>query len=181
MSEFIKIENFERREWKAGDELPPCINYACGLKPIAGDWLNTDYFDGSLLWHFKDTGVPQELASSIFNIDLLARHPFPNCSFQYAYCEDFIEHIDQKSSLLFLAEVWRTLKPEGILRISTPSLDGVLKRHFWTAGRDHVEQEIPGAFDAWGHVHFYSHESLEKVATALGFGRYERCKFGKSK
>jgi SAM-dependent methyltransferase len=179
MGDFIKIEDFTRKAWAPGDPLPSRINYACGLNPIGG-WLNTDYFDGSLLWHFRETGIPVDFANSVVNLDLLDRHPFPSESFDFAFCEDFIEHIDQKSSLRFLSEVWRTLRPGGIFRISTPSYDGVLRRHFWSATREHVEQGISEAYDPWGHVHFYSHLSLEQAATALRFVNYRRCSFGQS-
>jgi SAM-dependent methyltransferase len=180
MSGFIPVEQFSRREWLAGrDRLQDGINYACGLNAIDG-WINTDYFDGSLLWHFRETGIPVKFANGVYNLDLLKRHPFPGNSFWYAYCEDFIEHIDQKSSLIFLSEVYRTLKPGGVFRISTPSLVGVLERHFRDADLDKVLDQAGPAFDQWGHVHFYSHDSLRAVAAALRFVDYRICEFGVS-
>jgi SAM-dependent methyltransferase len=176
---FIPVEQFQRKTWAPGDPLAPHINYACGIKPISG-WTNTDYFDGSVLWRFKDTGIPAELALNVLHIDLIQPHPFPDGSFDGAFCEDFIEHIDQRSSLLFLTEVFRTLKPGGTFRISTPGLEGVLRRHFGSAERSHVEKGINDAFERWGHVHFYTHGTLEAVATSLGFVNYTRCDFGLS-
>ncbi len=178
--QFVPVEEFARAGWSAGDPLKDSINYACGIKPIQG-WTNTDYFDGSVLWQFQETGIPVDLISNIVHLDLLRPHPFPDNSFSYAFCEDFIEHIDQKSSLLFLSEVFRTLEPGGIFRISTPSFDGVLKRHFWQANLSHIERGIGEAYDPWGHLHFYTHETLQMAATALGFSRYERCEYGKSR
>ena len=180
MSETIPVSEFVRREWIASENLlSDKINYACGTNPISG-WINTDLFDGSLLWHYKDTGIPVEIANDVFNINLLQRHPFPNDAFNYAFCEDFIEHIDQKSAILFLSEILRTLAPGGIFRISTPSLDGVLAAHFLEADLDRVIEQTPFAFDMWGHIHFFCHASLKKIALALGFVEYRECAFGQS-
>lgn len=178
--ENIPIENFVRREWSAdAGHIPNKINYACGLNVLDG-WLNTDLFDGALLWHFRESGIPTSIANAVYNVDLLKPHPFPSNTFDYAFCEDFIEHLDQKSSFLFLAEVFRTLKSDGVFRVSTPSLNGVLKRHFMNANYDGVTKGISEAYDPWGHVHFYCHSSLEMTTSAFGWSDYLPCEFGES-
>lgn len=180
MNDVVAVEDFVRREWVAGrDELPNRINYACGTNPLDG-WLNTDFFDGSLLWHYRETGIPRAIVDNVYNIDLLDSHPFPDNSFQYAFCEDFVEHLPQQSALLFLSEVYRTLAPGGVVRIATPSLDGVLGDHFTNADFDRVKEQIPLAYDSWGHVHFFCHPSLHLVAKALGFVDYRQMSFGQS-
>lgn len=179
MTKFIPVDTFVREGWKPGNPLKDSINYACGIKPLEG-WTNADYFDGSVLWQFKETGIPADLVAQVVHLDLLQPHPFPDGSFQFAFCEDFIEHIDQKSSLRFLVEIYRTLAPGGVLRLSTPSFDGVLARHFKGANTAEVEVGIGDAYDPWGHVHFYSHATLRMVAEALGFVNYTECDYGTS-
>jgi SAM-dependent methyltransferase len=177
--EFIPVWRFTPRRWTVDQPLPSKIQYACGLNVLDG-WMNVDGFHDALMGHFSKSGVPRRIAGNVFAVDLLDRHPFPDNHFDYAFCEDFIEHIDQKSSLIFLAEVYRTLKPGGILRISTPGFVGVLRRHFWHADRAKIVSEIDGAYDRWGHIHFYSHESLKQVSEALGFTGYSAERFGHS-
>lgn len=180
MGDVVLVEEFVRRPWIEGrDELLGRINYACGTNPLEG-WLNTDLFDGSLLWHYRETGIPKSIVDNVFNIDLLDRHPFPDNSFRYAYCEDFIEHLSQKSAILFLSEAYRTLAPDGVFRIATPSLNGVLADHFANADFDRVNEQTPNAYDMWGHVHFFCHESLRLIASALGFVDYRQESFGQS-
>lgn len=176
MAGYVSIETFVREGWKEGTPLKDAINYACGIKPMP-EWTNADYFDGSVLWQFKDTGIPKDLLDAVVHLDLLQPHPFPDCSFRYAYCEDFIEHVDQKSSLRFLVEVYRTLAPGGIFRLSTPSFENVLLRHFNRADAKAVERGIADAFDPWGHMHFYSHATLKAAARALGFVNYTECEY----
>jgi SAM-dependent methyltransferase len=154
-----------------------CINYACGAKPIDG-WVNVDLFDAS----FKSgvSAEAQSKLSSVIQIDLLAPHPFADHAFQFAFCEDFVEHLDQREAILFLTEVRRTLKPGGVLRIATPGLEGVMRRHFNRVGRTEAYAEADGAFLAWGHKHFFCHKSLAIIGQFIGFGVYRGCAYGRS-
>jgi len=63
-------------------------------------------------------------------LDLTSRQPFNDGSFKYGFCEDFLEHLTQAESITFLSECFRVLKPGGILRMSFPGLEGVLKTHY---------------------------------------------------
>lgn len=155
------------------------INYACGSKPI-NDWVNVDIFDSSFRSYWAENPANGVDLSSIFNFDLLAPHPFEDNTFSHAYCEDFVEHLDQRECILFLTEVLRTLKPGGVLRIATPSLDGVMRQHFQKPDRNKAYLESEQAFTMWGHKHFFMHASLREMAYGLGFDRYRAKKYGKS-
>jgi predicted SAM-dependent methyltransferase len=140
------------------------INYACGRQQVPG-WLNVDIRPVSR--------VPPEARSGYLKMSLTRRHPFPDASFRFGYSEDFIEHISQADSLIFLSEVYRTLAPGGVLRISTPGLKSVLRRHYRQthfAGADTGKKE---AYTPFGHVHFYSEETMATVASHLGFRKVE--------
>lgn len=155
------------------------INYACGSKPISG-WVNVDIFDASFRSYWANNPDRSVDLGSVFNFDLLAPHPFDDNTFSFAYAEDFVEHLDQRECILFLVEVLRTLKPRGILRIATPSLDGVMRQHFQRPDRNKAYLEAENAFTAWGHKHFFMHSTLKEMAYGLGFVGYREKKYGKS-
>lgn len=178
-SKNVPLSEFQPRILERLDDIPTKIQYACGLNAFDG-WLNVDGFDHALLWHFSQTGVPSHIAENVYKIDLLQRHPFPDNNFDFAFCEDFIEHIDQQSAILFLSEVLRTLKQGGVLRLTSPSLEGVMDRHFKSANFDMVVENHESAYTRWGHLHFFSHASLETMALGLGFRECRRRVFHKS-
>lgn len=130
------------------------IQYACGYKYLPG-WLNVDIID-----------VGPE---GYLYVNLVERHPFPANHFAFAFCEDFIEHIDQRDSLVFFEEVHRTLKPGGVFRVTFPCLDGVLAEHYPKADFATYSSQRSEVFTELGHVHYYSRESLALVARHIGF------------
>jgi predicted SAM-dependent methyltransferase len=71
-------------------------------------WLNTD----------GDTSLSKE---KVF-INAQKKFPFDVSTFDYIFCEHFIEHLDSWDGLRFVQECYRVLKPGGTLRISTPDL-----------------------------------------------------------
>lgn len=151
------------------------IHYACGRRVLDG-WLNVDMFDEAYPY-----GPPDDaLRTRIFYADLRAPHPFPDNVFQFAYAEDFLEHLSQADSLIFLTEAYRTLKTGGVLRLSTPGLPGILRRHLRSS--DHAGASVcrAEAFTRWHHLHFYTFESLELVARHIGFSTVTRCDYGRS-
>jgi predicted SAM-dependent methyltransferase len=130
------------------------IQYGCGGNFLPG-WLNVDIM-----------GAGPE---NYMYVDLTRRHPFPDNFFEFGFSEDFIEHIDQASSLVFLEEVHRTLRPGGVLRLTFPVLDVVLEKHFSSISYAGFVKGKEEAFDAYEHIHFYSRDSLALVAGHIGF------------
>jgi len=179
ISSSMPLSAFKPRTLKRFDNIPRKIQYACGLN-VFDEWLNVDGFDHALMWHFSETGVPRHIAENVYKMDLLQRHPFADNTFDYAFCEDFIEHIDQKNAILFLSEVLRTLKPGGVLRLTSPGLEGVMSNHFRSAGFDAVIENHDSAYTRWGHLHFFSQSSLKTMALGLGFKEHSVCTFHQS-
>jgi predicted SAM-dependent methyltransferase len=130
------------------------IHYGCGYVYLDG-WLNVDIIE---------KGPPNYLY-----VNLVAIHPFPDNYFRFGFSEDFIEHIDQASSLLFLVEAYRTLKPGGVLRLCFPGLKGELREHFRGSDYAAFERGVLTSYATHGHVHYYSEESIEAVATHIGY------------
>lgn len=141
------------------------IQYGSGRNYLPG-WLNVD--------------IGRTGPENYMYVDLTKRHPFPDNSFHFGFSEDFLEHIDQASSLLFLEEAHRTLRARGVLRLTFPVLDAVLEQHFVPISYECFAKGIADAFETHGHIHFYSRESLALVANHIGFDM-EIVECGKSK
>ena len=142
------------------------INYGCGSNLIEG-WLNVDLY--------------QLEASNYKAVNLLDRHPFQNNSINFGFSEDMLEHLTQAESIFFLGEVYRTLKVDGLLRLSFPGLEGVLKRHYSPFSASRLREGEFEAYSFWDHIHFYSKEELSLIANHIGFKRVEFVEYGKSK
>ncbi len=145
------------------------IHYACGFRMLEG-WLNVD----SELLFKAQSGY------EIRNVNLVGPHPFPDNWFEYGFCEDFIEHLSQSDSMIFLAEAHRTLRKGGVLRLSFPGLEGVLMRHGSGEAYEGYEMMKTDAYTMWGHIHFYSREELLLVCTHIGFRDIRFVEYGLS-
>ena len=162
--------------WSPDLELPDRIHYACG-RNIFPEWINTDFFDET---SYPGGEVPDEVIGKIFHVDLAQRHPFPTESFQFAYCEDFIEHLLLKDAISFLFEIRRCMKPGGVFRISTPGFHGLMDRHYVGRTFDDLSVEHYQCFDRWGHLNLFSHDTLRSAGMAAGFSRYAEVNYGLS-
>ena len=114
------------------------IHYGCGSNYMTG-WLNVDL--GAPVFAPAD--------QSYLRVDLTYRHPFLDEAFSFGFCEDFLEHLTQAQSLTFLTEAFRTLRKGGVLRLSFPSLEGVLKKHY-TGEFEAARVATTEAYDMWG-------------------------------
>lgn len=151
------------------------IQYGCGMKVFDG-WLNADAFKAYYAWD----QVAKLVKDQIADVELTGRHPFPDNSFRVGYAEDFLEHLDQAESLLFLTEVYRTFQKGGVLRLSFPGLKGVLYRHFKVTNYDVASKGVHDAYTLWTHKHFYCYESINLVARHLGFSACVEVPYGVS-
>jgi predicted SAM-dependent methyltransferase len=144
-------------------------HYGCGPKLFGDGWANID---------FVSSGI--DPTKVYIRTNLASKHPFPSDFFKFSFAEDFIEHLDQSDSLVFLAEAFRTLQPGGILRLSFPGLRGVLRRHYKSIDYAGISAGKQDAYNHWGHKHFYCEESLSIVAHHIGFSEIEFVDYGES-
>jgi len=144
------------------------IHYACGKHFLPG-WLTGDAYR---------QGDARDAAFEA--VDLVSRHPFPDDTFEFGFAEDFLEHLGQVDSLLFLAECRRTLKPGGVLRLSFPGLEGVLRKHYPAADWETINIAKEEAYTRYEHLHFYSRDELALVARHFGFTAVSFHAFGES-
>lgn len=145
------------------------VQYGSG-ELYLNDWLNIDLKIKNNLQQ-----NPYKLS-----LNLTKPHPFRNDTFSFGYSEDFIEHLFQYDQILFLTEVFRTFKKGGVLRLSFPGLEGVLKRHYTDNTYITAETAKKDAYTNWGHLHLFSFEELTMVSRHIGFSKVEKKQFNES-
>lgn len=157
------------------DVLTDRVHYACGRNVLEG-WLNLDGYDES----FPSGEVPAEIAGRIYRLDLTGAHPFPDNYFRLGYSEDFVEHITQAEFVSFLCECYRTFAPGGVLRLSSPGLEGILRRHLrgsdWQAAAVLREE----AYTRWWHKHFLCLPVVDAIARHIGWREVRSVPYGES-
>jgi predicted SAM-dependent methyltransferase len=141
------------------------VNYGCGETILPG-WLNVDLYESPRPEYRR--------------VDLLEKHPFPSGSVRFAFAEDFLEHLTQAESIFFLGELYRTLAPSAVARLSFPGLEGVLAKHYTPPSETRLRQGEFEAYAFWDHVHFYALEELRLVALHLGFREVKSVAYGES-
>ncbi|NMB57361.1 class I SAM-dependent methyltransferase [Candidatus Beckwithbacteria bacterium] len=94
------------------------IHFGCGPR-ILKDWINIDlnYMDHKYYFkNCKDKYYPPEIKGNkddFFAINITkTKFPLKDNSVDLIFHEDFIEHLNQKEQVIFLAETYRILKKD---------------------------------------------------------------------
>ena len=151
------------------------LHFGCGPRVLKG-WINidlayepyeaymryyTDEFYGESVRGTRD----DFFAFDITKVGL----PLPDNSVDVIFHEDFIEHLDQKSQVVFLAETLRVLRPDAVHRVNTPNLLEAMKL------QSRFSEGIRGVFvEEWekhGHKSILTPKSLEELALMVGYSR----------
>ncbi len=165
------------------------LHCACG-RNLRAKWLNVD----RLRLGLSDGRSSQYGRIAVFGenafylqTDLTQALPFDAETFEWIYAEHFIEHLAPEAAIAWLQEVRRVLRPDGVLRLSTPDLgkyvEGYLdpRGSFVSDRRQHLKSlnmgEIPerrawivnNVFYGWGHRWIYDFEELKYTARQAGF------------
>lgn len=88
------------------------------------------------------------------------------------FAEHFIEHLRFDDALALLRECRRALAPDGVIRLSTPNLDWVVRVYrFGGSAGDAIHDcmVMNRAFRGWGHHYIYNLESLVMLLHQAGF------------
>jgi len=139
--------------------LPKRVNYGCGPHLIPG-WLNVD---------IAGPHIKEELLLGTTFVDLAHCHPFPDEWFEWGYSQDFVPRLSQQEAILFLYECYRTFQVGGVLRLSFPSLAGVMRHYLSDADSGNVEYGIWAGYDQWRMKCYWSEAGLREVAEHIGF------------
>jgi predicted SAM-dependent methyltransferase len=99
-------------------------------------------------------------------VDITKPLPFYDSEFDAIFCEQAIEHISLESAKQLLKECWRILKPNGIIRITTPDLNWFTKRAV-----ESIEfcDELNKIFYEHGHQYLYTRQALQYYGEQAGF------------
>ncbi|MGV6818333.1 MAG: class I SAM-dependent methyltransferase [Thiotrichales bacterium] len=146
------------------------VQVGCGPHNLLEQWWNVD------IRSFP--GIDQAM-------DVAEPWPWRN-QLEYVYGEHFLEHLTLEQAILFLNYSGVALKVGGKIRLTTPSLEWVLKTHFDFSQTEAIQRvddtfKTNRAFHGWGHQFLYSREMLAQLLQALGFEQIEWCDFGHSK
>jgi hypothetical protein len=111
------------------------LYFGCGPRVLKG-WVNIDLaFEPyeQYLKYYGNVFYPDALRgdqSDFYAIYITReRLSLPDCSVDVVFHEDFLEHLDQRSQMVFLAETLRVLKRGGIHRVNTPDLKASMRDH----------------------------------------------------
>lgn len=151
------------------------LHFGSGPRILKG-WVNIDLEYVSwenYLKYYGDQYYPQEIRgdkSDLYIFDVTkCGLPLPDNCVDVVFHEDFLEHLNQRDQVIFLAEVLRVLKKGDIHRISTPSLI--------TSMRDHSDfsQGYDGVYtDEWNkhrHLNVLTPNLLEELALMVGYSK----------
>ncbi len=145
------------------------VQVGCGPHNILESWWNVDIRDFEGIDRVMDVAKPWPWKDSL----------------RYVYGEHFIEHLSFDQAVSFLTYAGNALIVDGKIRLSTPSLEWVLKTHFDFEKEDLNTRlknsfGVNRAFHGWGHQFLYSKEMLQAVLEGVGFSDITWCEYGKS-
>lgn len=149
------------------------LHFGCGPR-VLKDWVNIDLaFEPyeNYLQYYGDAFYPAEIRggqSDFFAMDITKEQlPLQDSSVDVVFHEDFIEHLDQRSQMVFLAEIFRVLKPGCIHRVNTPDLKAsMLTNSDFTRGGAGV---YVGEWDKHGHKNVLTPDTLAEMAKIVGY------------
>ena len=160
-----------------------CLHLGCGVHPLPG-WINSDIGSDD---------------PAVIEIDATQRFPFADAVLDFIFSEHMIEHLPYPGALSMLDECFRTLKPGGTVRISTPDLDFLLalfgsaltptqQRYIEWSTRTFVESAprpkavyvLNNFVRDWGHQFIYDEETLRESLERSGFADVVRCDLNQS-
>lgn len=157
------------------------INAIKNLKPVNQKILDIGCFDGTLLSSLppdnflygveaSDFGYKTCLKKGInvtqffFNDD---KFPYKSSSFDIIIAGEIIEHIYDTDQ--FLNEIYRLLKPNGYLILSTPNIASLPRRIMLLLGMNPIIEISPNRLDSSGHIRYFTFKNLSKLIKENNF------------
>jgi predicted SAM-dependent methyltransferase len=155
-----------------------CLHVGCGGVRLEG-WLNTDISPSSPLY-----------------LDATRRLPIEDNSVSFIFSEHFVEHVPRRATLVFFEESFRVLRPGGILRISTPDAEALVRAYLnhpeevrllnernRRYGYQYTCYPVDILNKAWledCHMCLYDAQTLQQLLSSAGFQNITRCEVGES-
>lgn len=152
------------------------LQVGCGPNCLDG-WLNADLVSGDIYLNAK------------------RKMPFKPKSFDFIYCEHFIEHLGKENGLKFLNDCYRILKENGIIRIVSPDLEKIIDIYYdrspYVKRQTLIEAYGKGTqlqpcelfndyMHKWGHKFIYDKQMIASALASIGFAEITFCDYKKS-
>lgn len=146
----------------------PKLQVGCGRGLLKG-WLNSDIVGGDIF------------------LDASKKMPFDDRTFNFIFCEHFLEHLSQSDGLRFLQECYRILKVGGVLRITTPDLEKLIEIYYdenefarridliRLRSRKLSPCELFNEYFGHDHKFIYDEEFISSILSKVGFSRLTLC------
>jgi predicted SAM-dependent methyltransferase len=145
------------------------LHLGCGANVLSG-WVNTDTSPSPLVDY----------------LDATKQFPFMDNSFAAAFCEHLIEHMEKSEARFLLQQVFRVLRPTGLFRVVTPSLENFARlalesdstaaqkylaffRRYVNNPQADISDAINMMFYGHGHRHIYRVNELAAIFQQVGF------------
>lgn len=112
--------------------------------------------------------------------NLTQRLPVRSETVDFIFCEHFIEHISLEEGKRFLSECHRMLRPGGVLRVSTPSLNKLVEEYVACRLSEWTDVEWKPATPCrllneglrlWGHQFVYDARELRNLIEEVGYDK----------
>ena len=171
------------------DNMPiKALHLGCGPNILKG-WLNTDV----------------NAYEPAVCLDAIRPFPIEDNTLDYIFSEHMFEHISYESGKTMLRECYRTLKPGGILRLTMPTMDFLVKLYnepdeelHQRYARWSLQQFAPQMYEDfasrnekmsmalvvnnfmrfWGHQMIYNFSLLHTMLEQTGFINMKECQTG---
>jgi predicted SAM-dependent methyltransferase len=149
------------------------LHFGCGPRILKG-WINIDLVYEpyhSYMQYYTDKYYPEEIRgdqNDFYAIDITKTGiPLPDESVDVIFHEDFIEHLNQRDTVIFLAETLRVLKKGGVHRVNTPNLLSSMRDH------SNFKKGIQGVYayewDHIQHLNILTPDYLKELALMVGY------------
>ena len=179
------------------------INLGCGLS-IAPGWINIDNSPNARLSKhpllrrtLRKLGVLSEhhyavnWSKSIEVRDLKKQLPYSDSSIDYAYTSHFLEHLTASDAERLIREVFRVLKPRGIIRIVVPDLAIGARQYLDALRANPQDSNAAQEFLNWlqlsragvrdPHLWMYDAPSMTAMLSEAGFTNVVVCEYRKGR
>lgn len=143
-----------------------------------------------LLWKLgvlSDEHYSVSWLKSILIHDLRKRLPFPDRSVDYVYTSHVLEHLAAADARKLIEEVFRVLKPGGMVRLVVPDLAYGARGYLDALANNPSDPKAAPAFLDWlglstsgvrdPHLWMYDAPSLSAVLTQAGFINAVVCQY----
>jgi predicted SAM-dependent methyltransferase len=125
-------------------------------------------------------------------MDATQRWPFEDESASAINSEHFIEHLSLDGARRYLEEAFRVMRPNGVLRTSTPDLRAIVCAYLeddeivlGLHRKSYQARDLGGMVNNYiyshGHQHMYDEVGLTHLLRSAGFIEIERVGFGVSR